>query len=284
MIREFRKPAPAKEIRPEEVELRLLLDGIYQLHGYDFRQYDLEKLRPRFAERMRREGLESLSQLQHRILRDRDCLQRLLADLIPRGRPMFDPPGFWLLLRRKIVPILRTYPSSRVWVAGCDGGEEAYALAVLLQEEGLGTRATVYATELDESALSRAREGRLEGDRLQAARRNYRQAGGRASFLRYGTRSGHGLLFERTLARRIVFASHSLATDSSFNEFNLIFCRTQLSMFSPELQVRACMLLHQSLGRFGFLALGANDAMDHPRFSGAYERVNARHHLLRRVR
>lgn len=284
MIRRSRKVAPPPEPRPEDLEIRLLLEGIFQLYGYDFRQYAASKLRSRILARVRAEGVGSVSQYQHLLLRDRACLDRLIAALTATRRSLFDPPGLWRLLRRKVLPVLRTYPSSRLWVAGCSTGEEAYSLAVLLQEEGLSSRAVVYATELDEGLLARTRQGRFSDEQFDAARRNYRLAGGRGSLQRHGTRSDGGFTFGGGLSARIVFASHSLATDSSFNEFNVILCRNLLSMFSPALQARARSLLHQSLGMFGYLALGARESMTETVPPGCYESISRPHQLLRRIR
>lgn len=284
MTRKPRRAAPPKETRAEEVEVRLLLEGIYQFYGHDFRLYDPVKIRDRILTRLREENLGSISQYQHRILRDRACLERLTEGLVARPRDLFDPPGFWRVLRRKVIPVLRTYPSARLWVAGCGTGEDAYSLAILLQEEGLSSRAMVYATELEESVLARARQGRIAGTRLEAARKNYQDAGGRSSLLKYGRRADGGLTLEGTLSGRVVFASHSLATDSSFNEFNIILCRNVLSWFSPALQGRACSLLHQSLGLFGYLGLGRHETMENTRFADCYEPFSARDHLFRRVR
>jgi chemotaxis protein methyltransferase CheR len=283
MTRESRKAALPRENRPEEVEIPLLLEGIFQFYGQDFRQYDPGMIRRRILSRMASEGLGSISQYQHRILRDRSCLNRLVKDLIPPARDFFDPPGFWSLLRRKIVPLLRTYPSSRLWVAGCSSGEEAYSLAILLQEEGLGSRAVVYATELDELMLAKARQGRLSSGRLEAARRNYRLSGGKSSLQRFGKRVDGTFALEGSLSARIVFASHSLATDSSFNEFNVILCRNLLSSFTPVLQSRVLSLLHQSLTVFGYLALGNRESLSRSRVADCYIPFSIRSHLYRRV-
>jgi chemotaxis protein methyltransferase CheR len=284
MIRDSRKSAPSRGTRTEEVEIRLLLEAIFQLYGYDFRDYDPAKVRSRILSRLRAERLESVSQYQHLILRDRACLERLIEGLIHRRRALFDPPGLWRLLRRKVVPVLRTYPTSKLWVAGCATGEEAYSLAILLQEEGLGSRSVVYATELDETILTRARQGWLSPSQFASAQGNYRLAGGRASLQRHSTRSGSGFVLNGPISGRIVFASHSLATDSSFNEFNVILCRNLLSQFAPALQGRARSLLHQSLGIFGYLALGNRESMNDARFLGCYEPFSRENHLYRRIR
>lgn len=284
MTQKSRKVAPPGESRTEDVEIRLLLEGIYQYYGHDFRLYRPDKVRELILARLREEGLESISQYQHRILRDRACLERLAEGLVARPRELFDPPGFWKMLRRKVIPVLRTYPSSRLWVAGCGTGEEAYSLSVLLHEEGLSSRAMVYATELEESVLARARQGWIPEARMESARKKYQEAGGRASLAKYGRRRDEGFRLDGAISGRVVFASHSLATDSSFNEFNIILCRNILSWFSPALQGRACSLLHQSLGVFGYLGLGRGESMDDTRFAECYEPFSGRDHLFRRVR
>jgi chemotaxis protein methyltransferase CheR len=284
MIRKSRKTEPPREQKAEDVEVRLLLEGIFQFYGYDFRQYEPSRLQALILSRLKAEGLDNLSQYQHRILRDRACLDRLIESVTANRRGMFDPPGLWKLLRERIVPVLRTYPTSKVWVPGCSSGEEAYSLAVLLQEEGLGHRSVVYATELDEGVIARARQGRLSAVQFAQARKNYRRSGGRSPLRQYGSETDQGFSFNGALSGRIVFATHSLATDSSFNEFNLILCRNLLSRFSPVLQGRARALLHQSLGMFGYLSLGARESMRDSSFIGCYEAFNRKHHLYRRIR
>ena len=284
MIRKSRSAAPPRELRAEDVEIRLLLEGIFQLYGYDFRHYDSAKMRARILGRLRAERLDSISRYQHAILRDRACLDRLIESLTSNRRGMFESPGYWRFLRRRVLPVLRTYPSSKLWVAGCSSGEDAYSLAVLLQEEGLDSRAVVYATELDEGVLARARQGRLSGPQFESARRNHRLSGSRTSLLRYGTKAADGFQFQGSLAGRIVFATHSLATDSSFNEFNVILCRNLLSRFGPALQGRARTLLHQSMGMFGYLSLGSRESMNGTPFAGCYEPFSRPEHVFRRVR
>lgn len=284
MTRESRQAVSAREARTEDLEIRLLLEGIFQTYGHDFRAYDPGVLRARIRCRMDGERVDSVSRYQHLVLRDRRCLDRLVETLVPRRRDLFDPPGFWRLLRRKVVPVLRTYPSSRLWIAGCSTGEEAYSLAILLQEEGLSSRSMIYATDLDESVLAQARQGRLTPRAFDAGRRRYRLAGGRSSLGRYGTPVEGGLKMDGGIAGRIVFASHSLATDSSFNEFNLILCRNQLKLFTRELRDRVFVLLHQSLGLFGYLGLGARESPEGSPTSGCYESFSPRNRLYRRIR
>lgn len=284
IAREPRTPAPARELRTEDLEIRLLLEGIVQAYGHDFREYDPRELRARIRLQLESEGLESISQLQHLVLRDRLCLGRLLRALAPVGRDLFDPPGFWRLLRRKVIPVLRTYPSSRLWVAGAASGEEAYSMAILLAEEGLGSRSMVYATDLDESMVASARQGSLSARAFETGRRNYRLSGGRSSLQRYGTRVTGGMAIAGEVVGRIVFAAHSLVTDSSFNEFNLILCRNLLPLFSPALRERVLVLLHQSLGLFGYLGLGSRGLLESSPMADSYERFSPRNHLYRRLR
>src|SRR5207248_621529 len=168
---------------------------------------------------------------------------------------MFRDPSFYVALREKIVPTLKTYPFSRVWVAGCSTGEEVYSLAILLEEEGIYDRARIYATDLNEAVVARARDGVFPLAKMQDYTQNYLRAGGTRSFSDYYVSAYDGAAFDRSLMRNVVFAQHNLVSDGSFNEFQLIVCRNVLIYFDRPLQERVHELFYESLVRLGTLAL-----------------------------
>jgi chemotaxis protein methyltransferase CheR len=265
----------------EEVEVRLLLEGIWRHYGFDFREYAPTSMRRRIRHFMEDEGLATVSALQDRVLHDRTSLLRFMQALTVHVTSMFRDPGFYRALREVVVPVLRTYPVVRIWHAGCSTGEEVYSVAILLREEGLYGRCRIYATDLNERVLRRAQTGLLPASAMRENGRNFVAAGGRGPFSRWYTPSAEGAVLDPSLRDNVVFAQHNLATDGSFQEFNLILCRNVLIYFSRPLQDRVHRLLHASLVRFGFLALGAKETV---RFSSEESRYQELvQHIFRKV-
>ncbi|HVW89612.1 MAG TPA: CheR family methyltransferase, partial [Gaiellaceae bacterium] len=197
---------------------------------------------------------------------------------------MFRDPTFYAALREKVVPLLRTYPFTRIWVAGCSTGEEVYSLAIMLTEEGLYERARIYATDINEAVLQRAQAGVFPIDKMRDYTENYIRAGGRRSFSEYYLAKYEGALFERTLTENVVWAPHNLVQDRAFNEFNLILCRNVMIYFDRPLQKRVHELFHESLERFGILALGHKESIRFTGFEDRYEELDAAERLYRKVR
>src|SRR5690349_5079522 len=216
---------PENELDLEDIEIRLLLEGVYLHYGYDFREYAPASLKRRIGELMRDEKVDSLSQLQERMLHDAMCFERFVVALTVNVTSMFRDPHFYLAFRTKVVPLLKTYPFVRIWHAGCSTGEEVYSTAIVLSEEGIYDRCRIYATDLNEAVLRRAREGIYSLEFMQGYVTNYVKAGGTAAFSEYYTADNDSAIFRSSLRRNVVFSQHNLVTDRSFNEFNLILCR-----------------------------------------------------------
>lgn len=273
----------AEDLDLEQLEIRLLLDAVRARYGYDFSGYVPSTLARRVRNATRAEGLSTISGLLDLVLHDATAMERLLAKLLVKVTSMFRDPAFFVVFRRKVVPILETYPFVRIWVAGCSTGEEVYSLAIVLAEEGLGQRARIYATDLSAAALTQARAGVFAVDRMQSYTENYQRAGGERSFSEYYTARYDLARMDPKLTENVFFASHNLATDSSFNEFHLVMCRNVLIYFDRELQQRALDLFFDSLVHFGVLALGESESV---RFSGHaddLELLDKRKRMYRKV-
>ena len=266
----------------ERLEIDLLLEAIHRRYGYDFRGYALASLRRRLWHRVYGENLQTLSGLQERILHEPGCMDRLLRDLSINVTEMFRDPTFYRALRERVFPLLRTHPFIRVWNAGCSTGEEIYSLAIALHEEGLLERTRIYATDIDDTALERARAGSFALDRMQRYTENYQRAGGTAAFSSYYKASGDSVRFDPALAGGIVFAQHNLVTDGSFNEFQLIVCRNVLIYFGPKLQEEVLSLFGASMTRFGILALGRKESIRHSTHADEYEPLVESEKIFRR--
>jgi chemotaxis protein methyltransferase CheR len=266
-----------------ELELTLFLEAVYQRYDYDFRRYARASIKRRISAAMARFGCSTVTQLQERVIHDPAAFLILLDFLTVQESEMFRNPSYYLALREHVVPILRTYPSLRIWVAGCSAGEEAYSLAILLREEGLLERSLIYATDINSEALRRAQAGVYDIAKLATFTENHRRAGGRTSLSDYYMAAYGGALLDGTLRQHIVFSDHSLATDSVFAEVQLVSCRNVLISFDRALQDRAIGLFHEALAYRGFLGLGARESLRFSDFSEAFTDVAKAERLYRKA-
>ncbi len=267
----------------EAIEIRLLLEGIYQFYGFDFRDYALASLKRRIWNIVHAEGLSSVSALQERVLHDTACMDRFLLTLSVHVTAMFRDPGFYLAFRNNVVSLLRTYPFIRIWHTGCSTGEEVYSMAILLHEEGLYDRCRIYATDISEAVLHKARQGIFPLTRIQEYTTNYLKSGGKRAFSEYYTAAYSNAIFNPSLKRNIVFSPHNLAQDGPFNDFNVILCRNVLIYFNKQLQERVHNLLYESLVIFGILGLGQQETIKFNPHEHKYEELERGERLYRRI-
>ena len=230
------------------------------------------------------ERVKTVSALQERVLHDSAVMERLLLDLSVNVTAMFRDPSFFLAFRSKVVPLLRTYPFTRVWVAGCSTGEEVYSLAILLAEEGLSERTRIYATDINQVVLDRARLGVFPLEKMREYTQNYIRGGGTRAFSEYYVARYEGALFARALVDDVVWAQHNLASDAVFNEFNVVSCRNVMIYFDKPLQEHVHTLFYESLAVFGVLALGQKESIRFSPHEGAFEELDDDAKLYRKVR
>ena len=267
----------------EEVEIEVLLEAVYRCYGFDFRQYSRPSLRRRLWRRASLEGVSTLSGLQERLLHDSSCMESLLLDLSINVTAMFRDPSFYRALRTTVVPLLRTYPFIRIWNAGCSTGEETHSLAIVLAEEGLLERTRIYATDINEPVLLRAKEGVFPLEQMKAYTENYLAAGGTRAFSEYYTAGYEGARFDRSLTDGVVFSRHNLVSDGSFNEFHAIICRNVMIYFDTVLQDRVHDLFHESLVRFGVLGLGQKESITFTSHVQDYKVLDPLDRIFRKV-
>jgi chemotaxis protein methyltransferase CheR len=256
--------------REFDIEFKLLIDAIYHMYHYDFRGYSMASLRRRLRVAMGRFGCRTLSQLQDKVLHEAGVFPALLDFLTVQVSEMFRDPAYYLALREHVVPMLRTYPSLKVWVAGCSSGEEAYSLAILLQEEGLLSKTIIYATDINSGTLQKAAAGVYGVDRIAGFTANHHRSGARSSLSDYYSAAYGRAVFNKSLKDHIVFSDHSLATDSVFAEVQLVSCRNVLIYFNRALQDRAIGLFREALCRQGFLGIGAKESLRFSAHSDAF--------------
>lgn len=267
----------------EDIEIELLLEALHRAHGFDFRDYSRASIKRRILELARAEKAQTVSALQDKVLHERGCLDRFLLGLSVHATAMFRDPSFYRTFRQRVVPLLRTYPTVQIWIAGCSTGEEVYSLAILLKEEGLYQRCRIYATDISQAVLRRARDGIFPLAAMRDYTANYHNAGGLHEFSDYYTAQYENVIFSPSLKSNITFSEHNLATDGSFNEFQVILCRNVMIYFNKDLQTRVHNLLYDSLSMFGVFGLGNKESLKFTPRADYYEHLNDKDKLFRKV-
>lgn len=245
----------------EDLEIDLLLDAVYRLSGFDFRQYNRSSISRRIYNRMKVNGIPTISQAIERVIHEEGFLEQLLNDFSINVTEMFRNPEFFKTFREEIIPQLRDYPEIRIWHAGCSTGEEVFSMAILLKEEGLLEKSTIYATDMNENVLEKASQGIFPLQKMKAYTTNYMLAGGNHAFSEYYKTDHQYAYFQPCLLKNIIFAQHNLVTDQSFNEFHVIICRNVLIYFTAALQNQVHHLFYESLSPNGFLGLGDKETL-----------------------
>jgi chemotaxis protein methyltransferase CheR len=278
-------PVPPPPLAPPDdfdIELKMLVEAVYLKYNYDFRDYTGASQKRRVLVAMREMDCASVSSLQAKVMHEPSGFAQLLQYLTIPVTEMFRDPEYWVAIREQVVPFLKTYPSLKLWVAGCSTGEEVYSLAILLQEEGLLDRAIIYATDINPESLEAARRGVFALERMRLYTENYQKAGGKEAFSDYYTAAYNGALFNRALIENVTFADHSLATDSVFSETHFVSCRNVMIYFNRRLQDRVLGLFHESLCHRGFLGLGSKESIDFSAYAGRFDVLAKRERLFRK--
>lgn len=266
----------------EEVEISLLLEGLFRLYGLDFRNYSYALLRKRIRSLCLRKELNSVSALQERVFRDSKYLHELVETLTLSSACMFREPEFYRVLQEQVLPLFKNDQLLRIWHPGCATGQEAYSLAILLTEEGLYERCRIYATDLNKTALKRAKAGILPMSAMKQYTKNYVQAGGKRAFSEYYTANYDCVKVSPSLLQNIIFAQHDLVSDGFFNECQLVLLRNVLINFNPQMREQVLGLVHESVSPSGILGLGKWDTLKSTRIEHCYKELDSAQKLYRR--
>jgi chemotaxis protein methyltransferase CheR len=245
----------------KDEEVRLLLNDLLDIYGYDFNDYSKASLKRRIDRLLSLDKFPSFAELRYRVRTDEGYLKRFVEEITVNVTEMFRDPSFYRALQSEVFPVLATYPLIRIWNAGCSTGEEVYSMAILLEEAGLLHKSLLYATDINPGVLEKAKQGVVPLSQMKQYSENYLQAGGKNEFSAYYTSRYEKAKFHKALSKRMIFATHNLVSDRSFNEFQLIMCRNVMIYFDKELQDRVLHLFDQSLEQLGFLALGAKETL-----------------------
>lgn len=263
-------------------ELTSLLEAIYKKYGYDFTQYSEAHIKRRIRSRISVSGFESIAELQKKVLEEEGFASQLIQDLSITVTEMFRDPDFYRCLRDQIIPVLKTYPFIKIWHAGCATGEEAYSMAILLKEEGLYDRTTIYATDFNPQALQQAKEGIFPSKVIKGYTLNYQKSGGKQSFSDYYTSRYDCVIMEQELKKNIVWANHNLVTDSVFAETHMVFCRNVLIYFNRDLQNKVHKLFFESLIQGGILCLGSKESLQFSDFYDSYADFDRKNRIFKK--
>ncbi|KAA0969653.1 protein-glutamate O-methyltransferase CheR [Aureimonas fodinaquatilis] len=245
----------------EDIEIRLLLEALYHRYHYDFRSYAMSSIRRRLRQAREQWGFATISAIQERVLHHPEMLDDLLRFLTVQVSEMFRDPSYFKAVREKVIPHLRTYPSLKIWIAGCSSGEELYSFVILFREEGLEDRTIFYATDINPDALTHAAAGIYDIERVKLFTENHRQSGGKGSLSDYYMTGYNRCILDKSLRRNVVFSDHSLVTDQVFGEMQMVSCRNVMIYFDRNLQDRAVGLFRDTLPRNGFLGLGSKETL-----------------------
>lgn len=265
-----------------DLEISTLLEAIYQKYGYDFRQYSQAHIRRRVTNRMAMSGLEDISQMLTKVLNDEIFASALLQDLSITVTEMFRDPSFYVSFRENVLPILKTYPFIKIWHAGCATGEEAYSMAIVMQEEGLYDRTIIYATDFNQRVLNQAKEGIFSNKMMKIYTTNYQLSGGKNSFSSYYTSDHENVIMNQSLKKNIVWANHNLVTDSVFAEAHLILCRNVLIYFNHDLQNKVQSLFYDSLINGGILCLGSKESLRFTDLHDEYKELDKKQRIFKK--
>lgn len=254
-------------------QIETLLSDVLEIHGYDFLEYSHASIKRRITRLYTLDNFVSFAEFRYTIKSDKQYFKRFLEEITVNVTEMFRDPTFYKSLRNDVLPVLGTYPFIRIWVAGCSTGEEAYSLAILLKELNLLQKSLIYATDINPSVLDKAKKGMFPLNYLKGYSENYVNSGGLKDFSSYYTANYSLAKFDESLSSKMIFSTHNLVSDHSFNEFQLILCRNVLIYFDKELQHKVFQLFDNSLEKLGYLALGSKESLDFWTKAKEYKRV-----------
>lgn len=255
----------------EQVEL--LLNDVLETHGYDFLEYSHASIKRRITRLYALDSFVSFAEFRYTVKTDKQYFKRFLEEITVNVTEMFRDPSFYKALRNDVLPVLGTYPFIRIWVAGCSTGEEAYSLAILLKELNLLNKSLIYATDINPSVLEKAKKGMFPLNYLKQYSENYLQSGGTKDFSTYYAANYSLAKFDESLSSKMIFSTHNLVSDHSFNEFQLILCRNVLIYFDKDLQHKVFNLFDNSIENLGYLALGSKESLDFWPKAKGYKRI-----------
>lgn len=262
--------------------LEELIELIDHVHGFNLKGYSRASLKRRVSRIMDLYQLD-FACLKDNLINTSGFFGQFLIEITVNVTEMFRDPTFYIALREEVLPYLATFPHIKAWSAGCSTGEEVYSLAILLQQQGLLTRAFLYGTDINPIVLEKAKTGIVDLRKMKAYSDNYLQTNPDDSLSEYYTARYDAATIHHHLRKNILFSVHNLVSDGVFNEFQLITCRNVLIYFNIDLQERVFSLLYESLAPFGFLCLGSKETLRSVKFKDRFRLINKKHNIYQKI-
>ncbi len=259
-----------------------LIALIEKLYGFDFGNYSKASLRRRIIRIMQLQKLPFYD-LKHQLVNKTGFFQHFLEEITVNVTEMFRDPTFYQALNNQIIPYLSSYQHSKIWCAGCSSGEEAYSLAILLNEAGLRKKAFIYGTDINTEMLNEARKGIYSLRKIKSYAENYQMAGLSGSIIDHFTVLYDAATIHNELKQNTLFSVHNLVSDSVFNEFQLISCRNVFIYFENVLQERVLELFYNSLAPLGFLCLGTKETIRSEPFRKKFKVINQKENIYQKI-
>lgn len=265
-------------------ELDTLLDTLMEIYGYDFSNYARSSLKRRVNRLLIIDAFPSFAELLYRVKIDADYLTHFIEEITVNVTEMFRDPSVYKTIREEVLPVLATHSLIRIWHAGCATGEEVYSMAILLHEAGILHKSLLYATDINPIVIENIKKGIFPLNAMKQYSENYIASGGKKDFSSYYTAAYDSVRFNAALKTKMILATHNLVSDSSFNEFQAIFCRNVLIYFDKELQDKVFTLFNDSLEKRGFLVLGAKENIRFSKIASTFSQLNKEEKIWRKIK
>jgi len=243
-------------------ELQIFLHQLYQFYGHDFRNYNPKSLQRRIDAMMKVFKIRNFKDFTLLILESDEARNQLLKEFSINVTSFFRNPAVYKSMGENLLQELETYPSIRIWCAGCSRGDEAYSIAIMLDEAGLLDKTQIYATDFNATILKEAKNALFSKKEYLKSEENYLQSGGKKDFKTWFSIEDDYVEVKENIRKKILFFHHNLATDDSINSFNLILCRNVIIYFNEQLKRKIFELFDNSLERNSFLVLGNSEQID----------------------
>lgn len=266
----------------DQVDLELILTDLVEIYGYDFTRYSRASLQRRLDRVYLMDRFPSFAEFRYRVRNDPSYVKHFIEELTVNVTSMLRDPTFYKTIRQEVLPVLATHPFIRIWHAGCSTGEEVYSMAILLYEANVLHKSLLYATDINPLVIEKGKKGIFPLSQVRQYSENYIQSGGTRDFSSYYTANYNLAKFDEMLSKKMIFSTHNLVSDSSFNEFQLIFCRNVLIYFEKDLQARVLSLFDSSLQTLGYLALGTKESLRFSKLESNYRQVVSKEKIWRK--
>ena len=242
-------------------DLKKITELIHRKYNYDFRNYAMSSFKRRILRMLELKAM-TIESLLKKLTDQPSFVEEFLDELTVNVTEMFRDPGFWRVMREEIIPgILLNHKQFKIWHAGCSSGEEVFSMAILLKEMGIHQDVTLIATDLDVTILDKAKSGSYPIKNMELNEKNYIRFQGTRTLKDYYREENGKAIFDKELVNNVSFRKHDLVMGEVFNKFDLVLCRNVMIYFNQVLQNEVLKKFHESLFKYGYLAIGSKESL-----------------------